>query len=290
MSYLTFGKDILEAILFRAGEETDSNSDYFAQSKKYVIRAIADVHKAAPFPFALKDPPGIISLVAKVTGTVNSIAGTTWTLAATIATSQAGKKIILDSEQIPYRITAHTAGTAVVTVDATYAETVTAGAFTIFQDEYALATDSLRPWYGWFRNRPNETIDFISGQEGNFMWPSRMRYTVKSTYTASIVHGNKVRIIPWTEEAATIEYQYSFRPTALDFTGAGAGDTPAIPQDDLWVAADRALYYLSLDKKDPRADAYFLSSEDGIENMVMKLIGQQKPRFIPRRGSGLGVR
>ena len=105
MSYLTFGLNILRYALERAGEdELDTTGDYYLIAKQHVTRSIVRILRAAPFPFALKTPPGILSLVAKSTGTVSSISGSTWTLSLSIAVSQAGKKIYMDDEQVIYRI------------------------------------------------------------------------------------------------------------------------------------------------------------------------------------------
>src|SRR3972149_149153 len=99
MSYISTGLGLLQFALERAGESpTDTTGDYYAISKKYITRAILQVCGAAPFPWALKYPPGVLSLTAKVTGSVTLVSGTTWTLSTTLANSQAGKKVYLDSQ------------------------------------------------------------------------------------------------------------------------------------------------------------------------------------------------
>ena len=294
MAAITTGQGLKNHALFRCGEKTDGTSDYATQIEQYVLDALNDVHAAAPFYFVLADPPGVLSLVAKVAATVTSIAGTTWTLSGTIATSQAGKKVYLDSEQIIYRIITHTAGTATLAVDAAYAETVTSGPCTIFQDEYNLAANCLRPWDGWVRNRPSETVQFITGRESNTRYPNRGAYTTKWTYTAALIQGatggiQKVRVIPWPTEAMTIEYQYSKRAAALTFDGVAGTDTPDVPKEDLLCVADRAAFMLAVDKNDDRANGYFEQSNRRLDAMVERYIAMQRPSFRPAYGSSLGV-
>ena len=294
MSYTTTGQDILTHVLFRGGEDVAASSDYTATTKTHIMRAYADVVRFAPFPWALKHPPGVLSLVATVTGTVSSISGVTWTLAATIATSQVGKQIVLDGENIPYRILTHTAGTASLTVDATYTEDTTTGAYTIFQDEYALASDCMRPWWAWFRNRPMDLMEFITPDEAASEYPRRTLYSTKYPYTLSLLRYDAnnvplVRLIPWVSEAATIEYEYGKRPPVLTFDGVAGTDTPFIPLEDRIVLADRALFYLLVDKNDDRADGHFLASQAKLEEMKLNYLGMPKARFRPRVGARLGV-
>jgi len=261
MSYLTTGQDILLHTLMRGGEKQDATSPYYTRATQYVMRALADITAFAPWPWALKATPGVLSIAAAVTETASSISGTTWTMQSSIAASQAGKKIILDSQGFPYRITAHTAGTAIITTDAAYTEATTTGAVTIFQDEYALASDCIKPWYAWFRNR-TEIIDVARGSSAFGRFPDT---TVAGSYALGVIHEAAdiltVRLTPWLTTAATIDYAYTVRPSVLTWDGVVGTDTPAIPIEDRYVISDRALYYLMADKHDDRAEAALVSSQ-----------------------------
>lgn len=299
MSYLATGEDLKNYALFRVGEAADS-AKWQAQAKTYVMDALNDVHRSAPFYFVLSNPPGVIELIASVSQTVITIGSNkVWQFSVAPGVSYAGRKIYLDDDQVVYRILSHTSGFSTFEVDAQWAEGTPSSGLsktaTIFQDEYSLAANCLRPWDGWVRNRPSETVNFITGRESNTRYPSRNGYTTKWTYTASLIQGaanavQQVRVIPWPVEQMTWEYQYSMRAPQLTFDGVAATDTPLLPTQDLLVVGDRAAFYLAVDKNDDRANGYLEQSDRRLHDMVETYLPMQRPRFVPAHGSNLGVR
>ena len=97
MANYFYGQDILTDVLFRGGERQDltgSVSDYLAATKRYIMRAYYDILGDYPWPTALADPPGVISTIAKVTGTATCTEGSaSVTLSATVADSLTGRKL-----------------------------------------------------------------------------------------------------------------------------------------------------------------------------------------------------
>jgi len=233
------GKEILYYVLLKLKDYERIRQE----EAKLIIQGIYwELLMEFPWLFALKDPPGIINTVAEVTGTATITKGSaTVTLGAAIATTMAGRKFYIDNEFVPYRILTHTAGTVTLTLDATYKEdSVTAGAFTIFQDEYSLASDCAKPWRFWFRNLPNASINFIGGGEMQARFPQMSRGGI-SVYEVALIKDNKVKIKSPPTDAVTIEYEYTQRQSALTFDGVVANDTPVFPQDTRKVIADCAL-------------------------------------------------
>jgi len=264
----TYGKDIAEDAFQRAGIQDDTVTD---KMKRFVNRAYFDILMQAPWTFALKHPPGIINTLAPVDDSITisegSASGTITTNSAT--TDFSGRKIWQKTQQIPYRILTHSGTT--ITLDATWKEDdASSDDAEIFQDEYDLASDCLRPWS--FRGRNSQLpIDFkgpinMHGQYDTETYGSEI-------IDCSLIQHDRVRFKPWLKEATTIEYLYCEEQDPLDFSGAGAGDTPVIPSWNRAVIADRALLYQLYDwlDKEPAHAARIQSLTNQINEQIAEM-------------------
>jgi hypothetical protein len=285
-----YGQNILQDALFRAGESvalSGSTSPYLDAAKRYLWRAYTDFLKVYPWTYAIKYPPGVLDTVAEVTGTATCTKGsTTVTLGATVAASLAGRKFYIDTEKVPYRIASHTGGTDAVTLDATYKEdSVSGGAYTVFQDELALGTDVLRIWDAWHRNNPAKHFSIRDRHNMNRLWPNRLVSTTVGPNIMAVIADKRVRIRPWTEEAETIEYDYTPVPAELDYAGSTT-DTPIIPEEDRHILADMTLYYLFVDKSEPRANQILKDIQVNLTNLI-SIREPVKFRMSPSRKGSL---
>ena len=295
MSTYEFGLDVLNDVLFRAGEPTDRTSEYESAAKDYISRVLWDVYTYYPWSWAKKYPPGVLQTVAKVTGAAAVTSGSTSvTLSATVAASLTNRKFVMDDQVVPYRVASHAAGSASLTLDAAYAEdTNGAGAYTVFQDEYQLLTGAngaIHPFSFWFRNRPQWMLSFVSEEE---LKETPWRFSSTNVlYAIALITETRVRIKPWTDVIATIEYDYAERQSVLNFTGAGSGDTPAVPREDRHVLSDWALFYLLTDKKDPDAGTHLVMAKNKLESMQAKYFPSSRGRLWlrPRQAVAHGVR
>lgn len=288
----TYGKDILEDVLERAGELTTqigTTSDYLDSAQRYVNRAYYSLLSIGfPWPFAKKHPPGIINTAAEETGTASITNGnTSLTLDASIASSMEGWKIYFDDDGVIYRVTSHTAGSTAVTIDATLKETTKSSAnYTMFQDEFDLASDCLLPLRFWFRNQPEHKIErenaatMFSRKPTSSIRPSKWAY----------INDQKIRFNRWTEDAQTIEYDYVYAPGFLDFTGSGSGDTPIIPIQHRHILAEWALVMLLEDKNDPRAEQSRRDLNANVSLLKAQYANLLQPNFRPRRGQSISPR
>lgn len=264
----TFGLDIANDAFERSGINDSAVTD---KMKRFVNRAYFDILKEAPWTWALKDPPGIINTLAEVE---DSLTATEGSATATITVNSAvtdfsGRKIWLVANQVPYRIITHSGLT--LTLDATWKEaSVSAGDCIIFQDEYSLASDCARPWS--FRGRNSQLpIRFTGAIEMHAQYD-------QETYGShvidiSLIQQKKIRIKPWIKESVTLEYLYVEEKDPLDFTGAGAGDTPVLPLWDRAILADRALLYQLYDwvDKEPAYAARIQSLEGQIQDQLANM-------------------
>ena len=287
MADFQFGADILQDVLFRS-DEPATGSDYEAAAKRYINRVYWDVISWAAWAWAIKYPPGVFQTVAKVTGTATVTEGSTSvTLGATVATSMINRKFQIDNEGVPYRISAHTAGTAAVTLDAAYTEsTGSALAFTIFQDEYQLSTLTIRPFSFWFRNRPQGRVTPVNDEEMR----AKTWYisSVNQVFEIAMIDDQRVRIRPWTEDAITIEYDYVERQSALTFDSTST-DTPIVPEDDRHVLADWACHYLQTDKNMiEKASTNLIMTKNKLDKMFDKSFPSRRVRLHMRPGASAG--
>jgi hypothetical protein len=290
MSYFTYGKDILDDVLFRASESTLSTgdiSDYRTACKMYIMRAYHYILTYYPFPFALKSPPGIINTVDDQEIQVNVTEGSTGVVLQALANgSLLNFRMYIEGDDIRYRVVAHSGGTLNVTLDATWKGDTGSGEGIFYKDEYTLATDCLKPWAFKLRDNPETMFIFESPRE---MFGRQPILEIESSkYRISLVRGNDIQIHPHFDMASSIEYEYTRLIDDLDFAGTGAADTLIIPRPFAPVLSDVALYMLQTDKNDPRIQISEKDVSRGMTNMVNWYGGLSKPRVRPRISDAIG--
>lgn len=292
---LAFGKDLLFYVLKFAGQSASTTDDYADQAKAAIRSNYWELLCLEKWPFAMASSPGVITTVAKSAVTVSSISGSTITLSATIAASMAGRKFYVDSNQAVYRISAHTAGTGTLTLDATYVETETSGAGTIYQDEYALNSNCMKVWSPIsLRGQFEGGIDIISPDLFKAKYGVGQTSAIGVTDAATIIRNNssgnmQIQIAPWSEDRINIEYDYT-EFADLDFSGAGSADTPKLRKEDRWVVAEFALFTVFRNKDDTLADSAYIRAHRKLEEMKGRLIPYGKPQMWARSGNSLSIR
>jgi hypothetical protein len=240
------GKLILADVLTRADEQV--GSDYDAIAKALIQDAYWKAITWAPWPWAKKYPPGVFQTVAMqdtLSGSVTK-GSTAVVLSAVQANSVLNFKLYVNNEAVPYRIAAHTAGSANITLDAPYTEDTNGNCpITIFQDEYDItpagSNGVIQPFKFWFRNRPGNELNFISKEEQDQRpW---FTYSTNRIITIAMINDKIARVRPWTLDAKTIEFDYAERQPDLTFDDT-AGDIPIIPREDRIVIAHIAAAHL----------------------------------------------
>lgn len=286
MSNWDTGQLILADVLSRA-DEPATNSDYNAIAQALVQDAYWEAWTWAPWPFAKKYPPGFFQTVAMqdtLSGSVTK-GSTAVVLSAVQANSVQGYKFYVNNEAVPYRIAAHIAGQANLTLDAPYTEDTNALApCTIFQDEYditpAASPGVIQPFKFWFRNRPGNELRFISKEEQDQRpWYT---YSTNRIITISMMTDKIARVRPWTLDAKTIEFDYCERQADLTFDSA-ASDTPLIPREDRIVIAHIAAAHLCEHKE------MWNKYTSNLEKAEMKLNAMYR-KYVPKMRHRLFVK
>lgn len=263
------GKDILQAVLLDSGESSSVTGGYSTDVKRYIRETYWSLLSHARWPWALSPTPGVITTLAKQDVTVSSISTATpaiVTLSAVIATTQVGLKFYLEGNQSVYRIAAHTAGTALLTLDAGYTETVTSGAGVLYQDEYQLPSTILKVWDPfWPRGVQFDPIKLwdkplFESRYGRGAWGlgsgviEAACEVNPSAYSGTGVI-RRVRFAPWSEDALNLEFDYSIFHD-LDFSGTGDVDTPRVPREYRSAIGYGATFRLLDAKNDTRAATF----------------------------------
>ena len=306
MGNLQFSSDLLDDILFRAGEPVDGTSDFHAQALIDLNRAyramwmgggefVKDMNE--PWLWLKKSTPGILTLQpydesGTISVTNNSASAT---LSATRATDLDGWFLKVDSHGDIFRISAHTAGSAALTLDGVYTGTTnSAAAFRLFKLEYALAADLLRliaPMRCY-----SDNIDRIEGidlyaldRDYPLMYadagtPDKFALVTDTTVRFNRYGGNI------STDLRRIEYDYHYRPADLT---DGASEEPVIPREHRQVLADCALFNLLTTMSSAKAEAIGLQAKGGLQAMAAdnrKKLSQLSSRMghISPRGAPQG--
>lgn len=292
---LTTGQDLAYYALAHGAQSQSTQDDYYTIVKAAIQKNYWEILGLEPWLFALSPTPGAFATVASQAVTISSISTNQITLSATIATSQAGKKIYHDALQAVYRIDSHTAGTNVLSLDAYWVETLTSGPATIFQDEYDLVTTAMHVWGPLLlRGNAEHEIELIDDRQftakyNNGTWgvSGPPEYARQIPY--STAGQLRVQLAPSQGVEQVVEYSYTkFR--SLDFTGAGSGDTPVLPLTSRWVIAERALWDLLRVKNNDLAGAAWNRAEDHLAVMRNRYLGNSsRPKSWIRFRNNLGA-
>lgn len=296
MAYFDMGVDVLTHFLRRVGElfpndTTLANADRLIDAKLHCQTGYWDFCALKPWRWARVDPPVQFASPAKVTGSVTvpiTAGATSITLGATIATSMAGRKFIMDSEGIPFRILAHTAGTAVLTFQAGYTGIDLTGSFTIFQDELFVADDILA-FPVLTELHTGDTITVLPEKEYRERFPRNVNGSPRAQY-ATFITDQKIALAPWTNDARLFEMSYNVRPDPLTFDGNVSTDTPICPRNARELIGVFGLRRLMVDRRDQRIQVIQAEIQERLNILGGADLSLNPPRSIPKRGSRVSGR
>lgn len=242
-------------------DEPATGSDFQDALDRAIVRAFHDLNNRNPWWWNQKRPNQAFATVAPITARTITVttagSAVTGTLDATVTPSLLNYKIRPSGATYHIRITAHTAGSASVTLDLAPVTLAAGTAVTIFQDEYQLAAD-----LGLFSN-PMHTHDGFDVRQWSLErlmeeypdppvqgWPPRAFARLDKRF---------VRLSTYPDAVHRIEYPY----TIAEADPSGTGDL-TIDQNFRWVLADGALYFAYLMKSDKRAASAKQDYERGI--------------------------
>lgn len=263
MSNFDSPSDIVADVLFRADEPPDS-ADFLTPVRRAFVRAAHDFNNRHPWPHLRAYPPGAFVTVAPVTTTLTVAAGESvvGTLGAAQATSLVGRKILPTGSNWFARITAHTAATDQVTLDAV-PDALAGTTIVIVKDEYQLAAD-----LGLF-------LDGIWTEDGFYIELKSEEFVRKEfsdlptpawppTCFARL-NQRMIRLSHFPSAAKRAEYPYIMAPDDLDATST---TELIVPHNWRWLLSDATLYFAFEMKSDKRIGGAKQSYEKGIEDYI----------------------
>ena len=301
--------DLYTALLNKAREATTATAT-LNQAKRHINTALYDMHIGfdAKVPWAERRST-LITRAHYTTGTVSISQGSTtltgastvWTTTDvfSIANVRAGGKMIINGTEPIYEVSSVDSATSITLATRYVDSDVAAGSsYIYFEDEYALASDFLRPLAKQFGD-DRMAVPIIERSEFRNRFPRN--YSPGRPRACTIldlaVSGNttpvrKVAFAPTPNDTWKIDYQYI--TSNLGVTSAGVAqaalssdtDEPIVPIRYRNVIVLHALYNWYRDKKD---DARSQEAKAEYVDLMGRIAsdhetGQNKPRIQPRIG------
>jgi hypothetical protein len=312
---LTTNQDIVNNALFNAGEPQNSNSDFFAQALIYLNRGYRAICSGGAelspdlnedWYWLRKATPGILTLqpatAPTAAVTLNSQAVT---LSATVSPSLVGQFFNIPGDGGDYYIiSAHTSGTAAVTLDSPYTGSTNAAATArIAPLEYQLASDVEKVLGPMRVQRSGTEINGVDLGELSRRFPlNTVGRGTPELY--AMVGEQRVRFSHYPGDTSAdllrVEYDYKIRPPDLAYDT----NEPLIPKEYRRVLSDYVTTFILLDKEDAKKDVYAQMVSGGLLGMAKnnrrnqegqgRRFGQIEPRQdqvkrfgrVPRSTSG----
>lgn len=276
-------------------------------AKRYINTALQDMHLGTDYRFPWAERNATITTQPEyTTGTLTATKGST-TIAGSgtlwntsndfsVANMRVGGKIQISGGNEVFEITAVASDTS-ATINSKFTEdTVSGASYKYFEDEYALASDFLKPIdIQQFSDRIS--IDLIGRTEFRRRYP-RNYLTGRPTVATLIDRspsGNttpvrKVRFHRSPDKAYTIPYSYVTENLVVSNTGTGQidfsadDDEPIVPKRYRYIIIVKALYWWYRDKKDDTRSGEVLQEYGSLMARAMgdTEIGSSRPIIRPR--------
>lgn len=290
MANYTTGADLVDAILFAAGEPTDGTSDFNSRALELLNRAYRALWTGGgellpgineTWWWLRKALPGVLTLTPAITaGTVlvtNNSTAATLSSAPSVDCDNWYFKV--DTHPDVFRISAHTAAATALTLDSVYTgPTAAAAAYKLFKLEYDLASDVLSlvsPMRAYQDGRREIDGVELSALERDYPLSevgagvpqkfSVVAETSAGVYTVRFSHYGG----DGSDSAELIRVDYDYNQVPSDLTDA-AGSVPLVPKEYRHVLSDFATGWLLSEKNDDRASEYFGAAKSGVSAMVLE--------------------
>lgn len=303
--YTTFA-DLYTGLLNAVRADT-SQTATSSQAKRAINVALQDMHLGFDYKFPWAERSAILLTQAQYsTGTVTIAqgsttltgSGTAWDTANAFSVDnmRAGGKVRISGGRDPYTVSTVSSDTAATLSSKFTEDSVTAGTYLYYEDEYDLAADFLRPVDAQTFSDEAE-IDIISRTEFRRRFPTNS--VPGRPTTACIIDyapsGNttpirRVRLSQPPSTAMRIPYTYITSYLAVSSAGAAQAqlsadsDEPIVPLRYRHAILFHALYHWYRDKKD---DARSNEAKGEYTDVMLRIsgdveVGGKRPQLQPR--------
>lgn len=298
--------DLYNDLMSRA--RVDANQSINSQSaKKLINTALFDMHLGNGEKFAWCERNArLLTQAPYSTGTVTisqgsaslTGSGTAWNTvnAFGVKNLRAGGRIVLPGDDTVYEVDSVSSDTTLTLTDAFRGESLSAETYSYFEDEYALASDFLRP-LDKARFDARGEIEIMDRRE------FRRRFTVYSApgivvaaaifdapFSGSTSPRRRVRFFRPPSESRYIPYAYVTANLAVSSAGVEQtqlvedSDEPIVPLYARHLIVLKALEHWYRDKKnDARSQLVQAEYGDGVARLLTSVeVGTQHPSLSPR--------
>lgn len=292
MANYTSTQDLKIGALAAAGELIDGTSEYESTVLKYLNKWHLDIIGgkndfnipcSQPWIWAKAANPGVLILKAPYTSDLITVTNASTTATLSVAPlvglgSFAGRTLQISGRPELFRISAHTAGSATLTLDAAYTDDTGSGlAYSLHKLEYTLAAGLMRligPMHSqraqieggrgeiegvqkdrFDRDFPSYRV--ISGVPTNFTQIGEVEGLVTVRFNASAPQDTRI--------------EYDYIPIPSDLTDSSS-NFPLIPREHRILLQHGATFMLMNDKNDTRMAEY----AELTKGAVMALVGTVK--------------
>ena len=303
--YTDFG-DLVSGLLNRVREQTGVTATS-NQAKNYINTALYDMHIGFEEKFHWAERRGVlVTHPTYSTGTVTisqgatalTGTGTLWNTAGTFGSNNmiAGGKIVIAGTSPVYDISSVTNDTTATLGSRYVGESVTNGTYVYFEDEYALASDFLRPVDVqtfdddreiWIMDRRELRNKF---PRNNITGRPKVASFIDAPFSGNTTPIRKVKLYPSPDVAYNIPYSYITSNLAVTSAGVAQAqlsadsDEPIVPLRYRHAIVMHALYNWYRDRKD---DDRSQKAKDEYTDLVSRIAqgletGSPRPRLEPR--------
>ena len=290
MANLSTVTDMIECVLYTAGQTTSSSDSFYNRTIEHINRARLelvkgisplDPTKRTTFKWAVKYPPYTLILQPKVTTTSVSVTNNsaTITFSAVIASTMVGYRFIVDDEYDVYRIATHNAGTDTATLDSVFTGTTnTIAVFKLVKIEYELGSNDiirLISPMNIYRTTINDNPDYkIYGIDddrfdGDYPLADIDSGTPDYFKVVSVSSGNWTVVFNKYSKEDLVKVEYNIIQLPSDLTSSSAATEILIPKEYRQTCCDWATSLLLTDKSDDKAADLLKKAQAGYASMVM---------------------
>ena len=302
---LTTFSDLYTDLLNRVRADTSVTATS-NQAKRYINIALHDMHLGygEKFPWAERQAI-LVTQDDYTTGTVTisqgsstlTGSGTAWATnnAFGVNNARVGGKVVINGGSEVYTVSAVGGDTSITLTSQFTQSDVSGGSYVYFEDEYALASDFLRPLDQQFFDQ-NHNIELISRQEFRRRYPRnktvgkpRVATIQDKAFSGSTTPVRKARFWKPADDFYSIPYAYVTSNLAVTSAGAeqtqlsGDTDEPIVPLQYRHVIVFHALYHWYRDKRD---DTRSIEAKAEYTDLMVRItgdneIGRTRPRLRP---------
>ena len=276
-------------------------------AKRLINTSLHDMHLGTDYKFPWAERHGRLIVRAQyTTGTVTITKGSTtltgtstvWTTtdAFTIANARANGKVLINGGRTPY-VVSSVGGAGTITLTSQFTEDdVTDGTYIYFEDEYALASDFLRPVD--VQTFSDEcSIDLIGRTEFRRRYPlnvtlgrPRVACIVDAAPSGSTAPIRRVKFHQPSSLAMTVPYDYITANLAVSSAGVAAANLSADTDEPIVPLRYRhAIFYHALSAwyRDRKDDARSQEAKGEYTDIMLRVmadsdVGANRPQFRPR--------